>query len=218
MVKDMRHQTKVDTNVGRIAVRLGGSLSKPLSRVHSSASPEMYPGYLESNSKVSMAQNCKAGSENSWKASYCHSEILCNTWNHNGLGASSAISDLDLQVFLHEGVNQTVNACPMRENVGICKLRLQRPKRRRSMGIQDATYLANGKSRCLHFKSIATSPRKGQEIILPVHRSNSALLLERGFDQKTRAPRPLIARLHFPASRVAKNKNEMKKTRFCCRD
>ncbi|XP_019191647.1 PREDICTED: transcriptional activator DEMETER-like isoform X2 [Ipomoea nil] len=30
----------------------------------------------------------------------------------------------------------------------------------------------------------------------------------RGFDQKTRAPRPLIARLHFPASRLAKNKNE----------
>ncbi|CAK9316986.1 unnamed protein product [Citrullus colocynthis] len=29
----------------------------------------------------------------------------------------------------------------------------------------------------------------------------------RGFDQKTRAPRPLIARLHFPASKLAKMKN-----------
>ncbi|KAL0538629.1 hypothetical protein IC582_022779 [Cucumis melo] len=29
----------------------------------------------------------------------------------------------------------------------------------------------------------------------------------RGFDQKTRAPRPLIARLHFPASKLAKVKN-----------
>ncbi|RAL45581.1 hypothetical protein DM860_009445 [Cuscuta australis] len=33
----------------------------------------------------------------------------------------------------------------------------------------------------------------------------------RGFDQKTRAPRPLMARLHFPASRLAKNKNETQK-------
>ncbi|KAG6573870.1 Transcriptional activator DEMETER, partial [Cucurbita argyrosperma subsp. sororia] len=30
----------------------------------------------------------------------------------------------------------------------------------------------------------------------------------RGFDRKTRAPRPLIARLHFPASKLAKMKNE----------
>ncbi|CAK7325315.1 unnamed protein product [Dovyalis caffra] len=30
----------------------------------------------------------------------------------------------------------------------------------------------------------------------------------RGFDQKTRAPRPLKARLHFPASRLVKTKNE----------
>ncbi|MCL7021949.1 hypothetical protein MKW94_001544, partial [Papaver nudicaule] len=28
----------------------------------------------------------------------------------------------------------------------------------------------------------------------------------RGFDQKSRAPRPLMARLHFPASRLVKNK------------
>ncbi|CAH9122137.1 unnamed protein product [Cuscuta epithymum] len=33
----------------------------------------------------------------------------------------------------------------------------------------------------------------------------------RGFDQTTRAPRPLMARLHFPASRMAKNKNETQK-------
>nr|GLL40105.1 protein ROS1-like [Ipomoea trifida] len=33
----------------------------------------------------------------------------------------------------------------------------------------------------------------------------------RGFDQKTRAPRPLMARLHFPASRLVKNKNETRK-------
>ncbi|KAK8994526.1 hypothetical protein V6N11_045608 [Hibiscus sabdariffa] len=33
----------------------------------------------------------------------------------------------------------------------------------------------------------------------------------RGFDQKTRAPRPLMARLHFPASKVAKMKTENKK-------
>lgn len=26
----------------------------------------------------------------------------------------------------------------------------------------------------------------------------------RGFDQKTRAPRPLMARLHFPASKLKK--------------
>ncbi|GFZ11706.1 HhH-GPD base excision DNA repair family protein [Actinidia rufa] len=32
----------------------------------------------------------------------------------------------------------------------------------------------------------------------------------RGFDQKTRAPRPLMARLHFPASKLAKTKNEDK--------
>ncbi|XP_035844947.1 DNA glycosylase/AP lyase ROS1 isoform X2 [Helianthus annuus] len=32
----------------------------------------------------------------------------------------------------------------------------------------------------------------------------------RGFDQKTRAPRPLLARLHFPASKLVKNKNEDK--------
>lgn len=28
----------------------------------------------------------------------------------------------------------------------------------------------------------------------------------RGFEQKTRAPRPLMARLHFPASKLKKNK------------
>ncbi|CAN6452359.1 unnamed protein product [Victoria cruziana] len=28
----------------------------------------------------------------------------------------------------------------------------------------------------------------------------------RGFDQKTRAPRPLMARLHFPASKQTRNK------------
>ncbi|XVF75708.1 hypothetical protein PTKIN_Ptkin13bG0208400 [Pterospermum kingtungense] len=33
----------------------------------------------------------------------------------------------------------------------------------------------------------------------------------RGFDQKTRAPRPLVARLHFPASKLAKSKNEKKR-------
>ncbi|XP_057979531.1 transcriptional activator DEMETER-like [Malania oleifera] len=33
----------------------------------------------------------------------------------------------------------------------------------------------------------------------------------RGFDQKTRAPRPLMARLHFPASKLAKTKNEKRK-------
>ncbi|KAL8236364.1 hypothetical protein R6Q59_017445 [Mikania micrantha] len=32
----------------------------------------------------------------------------------------------------------------------------------------------------------------------------------RGFDQKTRAPRPLMARLHFPASKLVKTKNEGK--------
>ncbi|KAI7730166.1 hypothetical protein M8C21_001454 [Ambrosia artemisiifolia] len=32
----------------------------------------------------------------------------------------------------------------------------------------------------------------------------------RGFDQKTRAPRPLLARLHFPASKLVKTKNEDK--------
>ncbi|KAJ9545621.1 hypothetical protein OSB04_025328 [Centaurea solstitialis] len=32
----------------------------------------------------------------------------------------------------------------------------------------------------------------------------------RGFDQKTRAPRPLMARLHFPASKLVKTKNEDK--------
>ncbi|KAK7284922.1 hypothetical protein RJT34_19676 [Clitoria ternatea] len=32
----------------------------------------------------------------------------------------------------------------------------------------------------------------------------------RGFDRKTRAPRPLLARLHFPASRLAKNKDNTK--------
>ncbi|KAG7946255.1 hypothetical protein I3843_14G030500 [Carya illinoinensis] len=33
----------------------------------------------------------------------------------------------------------------------------------------------------------------------------------RGFDQKTRAPRPLMARLHFPASKLVKSKSENKK-------
>ncbi|GMI84827.1 DEMETER [Hibiscus trionum] len=33
----------------------------------------------------------------------------------------------------------------------------------------------------------------------------------RGFDQKTRAPRPLMARLHFPASKLAKMKTDNKK-------
>ncbi|KAJ0101959.1 hypothetical protein Patl1_05948 [Pistacia atlantica] len=33
----------------------------------------------------------------------------------------------------------------------------------------------------------------------------------RGFDQKTRAPRPLMARLHFPASKLAKTKTENKR-------
>ncbi|KAF5729436.1 transcriptional activator DEMETER isoform X1 [Tripterygium wilfordii] len=32
----------------------------------------------------------------------------------------------------------------------------------------------------------------------------------RGFDQTTRAPRPLLARLHFPASKMAKKKEEVK--------
>lgn len=32
----------------------------------------------------------------------------------------------------------------------------------------------------------------------------------RGFDQKSRSPRPLMARLHFPASKLVKNKNEDK--------
>ncbi|TQE11620.1 hypothetical protein C1H46_002822 [Malus baccata] len=33
----------------------------------------------------------------------------------------------------------------------------------------------------------------------------------RGFERKTRAPRPLMARLHFPASKLTKTKNEEKK-------
>ncbi|XVE99111.1 hypothetical protein REPUB_Repub03eG0168700 [Reevesia pubescens] len=33
----------------------------------------------------------------------------------------------------------------------------------------------------------------------------------RGFDQKTRAPRPLMARLHFPASKLARTKTENKR-------
>ncbi|KAK6233850.1 hypothetical protein QUC31_006256 [Theobroma cacao] len=33
----------------------------------------------------------------------------------------------------------------------------------------------------------------------------------RGFDQKTRAPRPLMARLHFPASKLAKTQNKSKR-------
>ncbi|GAB4861841.1 hypothetical protein Ancab_037097 [Ancistrocladus abbreviatus] len=33
----------------------------------------------------------------------------------------------------------------------------------------------------------------------------------RGFDRKTRAPRPLIARLHFPASKLAKGKKDSKR-------
>jgi len=33
----------------------------------------------------------------------------------------------------------------------------------------------------------------------------------RGFDQKSRAPRPLKARLHFPASKMAKTKTENKR-------
>ncbi|KAJ8551446.1 hypothetical protein K7X08_021461 [Anisodus acutangulus] len=33
----------------------------------------------------------------------------------------------------------------------------------------------------------------------------------RGFDQETRAPRPLIARLHFPASKLVKNRSDDKK-------
>ncbi|OMO73112.1 hypothetical protein COLO4_27244 [Corchorus olitorius] len=42
----------------------------------------------------------------------------------------------------------------------------------------------------------------------------------RGFDQKTRAPKPLIARLHFPASRMAKTKTEkrfLKSTTYATR-
>nr|GMC86278.1 protein ROS1-like [Ipomoea batatas] len=35
----------------------------------------------------------------------------------------------------------------------------------------------------------------------------------RGFDQKTRAPRPLMARLHFPASKLAKTKGKADETR-----
>jgi len=38
----------------------------------------------------------------------------------------------------------------------------------------------------------------------------SGFVCVRGFDQKTRAPRPLKARLHFPASRLVKTKNEKK--------
>lgn len=33
----------------------------------------------------------------------------------------------------------------------------------------------------------------------------------RGFERKTRAPRPLMARLHFPASKMTKTINEGKK-------
>lgn len=33
----------------------------------------------------------------------------------------------------------------------------------------------------------------------------------RGFDHKTRAPRPLIARLHFPASKLVKNRSDDRK-------
>uniref|UniRef100_A0A2P2N565 Transcriptional activator DEMETER isoform X2 n=1 Tax=Rhizophora mucronata TaxID=61149 RepID=A0A2P2N565_RHIMU len=36
------------------------------------------------------------------------------------------------------------------------------------------------------------------------------LVCVRGFEQETRAPRPLVARLHFPASKLAKTKNEKK--------
>lgn len=33
----------------------------------------------------------------------------------------------------------------------------------------------------------------------------------RGFDRETRAPRPLMARLHFPASKLAKTKENTRK-------
>ena len=33
----------------------------------------------------------------------------------------------------------------------------------------------------------------------------------RGFDRATRAPRPLMARLHFPASKMAKTKENTRK-------
>jgi hypothetical protein len=33
---------------------------------------------------------------------------------------------------------------------------------------------------------------------------NSGFVCVRGFDRATRAPRPLYARLHFPASKVTK--------------
>ena len=37
-----------------------------------------------------------------------------------------------------------------------------------------------------------------------VSNCNAGFVCVRGFDQKTRAPRPLMARLHFPASRMTK--------------
>jgi hypothetical protein len=35
--------------------------------------------------------------------------------------------------------------------------------------------------------------------------SNAGFVCVRGFDRATRAPRPLYARLHFPASKVTRN-------------
>lgn len=39
------------------------------------------------------------------------------------------------------------------------------------------------------------------------HKYSAGFVCVRGFERATRAPRPLIARLHFPASKLAKTRN-----------
>lgn len=46
-------------------------------------------------------------------------------------------------------------------------------------------------------------------VTLKVNQNGSAgFVCVRGFDQKTRAPRPLMARLHFPASKLVKTRGK----------
>ncbi|CAK8531815.1 unnamed protein product [Lathyrus sativus] len=73
------------------------------------------------------------------------------------------------------------------------------------------SWIWNLNRRTVHFGTSIPSIFKGlstQEIQQCFWRG---FVCVRGFDRQTRAPRPLKARLHFPASKLAKNKEQAKK-------
>ena len=63
----------------------------------------------------------------------------------------------------------------------------------------------DGKFNCEGSSSIFTQACSHR--CLYVFRTCAGFVCVRGFDRISRAPRPLYARLHFPASKITRNKN-----------